>query len=421
MSSTLEEQETVSHITNASNANLIGVQNGSATGLPPVIGRIERNETMPVCIIFVGMAGSGKSSLVTQLQSSLDQKFAEQDQQLLLQQQQQQDQDTATDTTTDAELPKVPYAYCVNLDPATLQVAYDASIDIRDTIHYKQVMQQHKLGPNGAILTSLNLFATKFDQVMNILERRAYGSSTGSTEATTVPQHQGDVTDGAGESKSDDQNDNEDEDDDEAIDYILVDTPGQIEAFTWSASGSMISEALASAFPTILCFVIDTPRCAASPNTFMSNMLYACSMLYRTKLPLVICFNKIDVVSHEFCMEWMRDNESFQQALDDTAETSGFYGSLTRSLSLVLEEFYTNFGNACGVSAYTGDGIDEFWTTVQKAARQDFCMDYIDDLKNRIEEQQVRRQALARISANRIQRDLERTHIHGDDEEDDEE
>ena len=402
MSSTLEEQ------TNQRNknviTNLIGVQNGSAAGLPPVIGRIERNETMPVCIIFVGMAGSGKSSLVTQLQSSLDKKASEQDQLL----QEVQEQDAETDTST--ELPKVPYAYCVNLDPATLHVAYDASIDIRDTIHYKQVMQQHKLGPNGAILTSLNLFATKFDQVMNILERRAYGS----TEDTKIPKGIDDADDAAGD------NSNE-KDDDEAIDYILVDTPGQIEAFTWSASGSIMSEALASAFPTILCFVIDTPRCAASPNTFMSNMLYACSMLYRTKLPLVICFNKIDVVSHEFCMEWMRDNESFQQALDDTAETSGFYGSLTRSLSLVLEEFYTNFGNACGVSAYTGDGMDEFWTTVQKAASQDFCMDYIEDLKNRIEEQQVRRQALARISAHRIQRDLERTHIHGDDDDDEEE
>lgn len=395
MSSTSEEQAKQHQPT--SSTNLIGVQNDSAAGLPPVIGRIERNETMPVCIIFVGMAGSGKSSLVTQLQTSLDKKAAEQDQ--LLQ------QDTEIETT---ELPHVPYAYCVNLDPATLHVAYDASIDIRDTIHYKQVMQQHKLGPNGAILTSLNLFATKFDQVMNILERRAYGR----IEDTPTPPEKVETKEGT---------DDEDDEDDEAIDYILVDTPGQIEAFTWSASGSMMSEALASAFPTILCFVIDTPRCAASPNTFMSNMLYACSMLYRTKLPLVICFNKTDVVSHEFCMEWMRDNESFQQALDDAAETSGFYGSLTRSLSLVLDEFYTNFGNACGVSAYTGDGIDEFWTTVQKAARQDFCMDYIDDLKNRIEEQQVRRQALSRISAQRMQRDLEKTHIHDDDDDDDDE
>ena len=407
MSSTSDEQES-RHEPNTATTNLIGVQNGSAAGVPPVIGRIERNETMPVCIIFVGMAGSGKSSLVTQLQSSLDKKAAEQDEQ----RRQQQEQDTETDQN--ADLPKVPYAYCVNLDPATLHVAYDASIDIRDTIHYKQVMQQHKLGPNGAILTSLNLFATKFDQVMNILERRAYGS----TDDTKRPPENEDTETPKDKSDENVEND-DDDDDDEAIGYILVDTPGQIEAFTWSASGSMMSEALASAFPTILCFVIDTPRCAASPNTFMSNMLYACSMLYRTKLPLVICFNKIDVVSHEFCLEWMRDNESFQQALDDTADTSGFYGSLTRSLSLVLEEFYTNFGNACGVSAYTGDGIEEFWTTVQKAARQDFCLDYIDDLKNRIEEQQVRRQALARISAQRIQRDLERTHIHGDDDDDD--
>jgi GPN-loop GTPase len=391
---------------------LIGVQNDSATGVPPVIGRIERNETMPTCIIFVGMAGSGKSSLVTQLQSSLDRQ-AEEKQELFEQQEHNatlsKDHD-AEQNTTDPCIERVPYAYCVNLDPATIQVSYDASIDIRDTINYKQVMQQHKLGPNGAILTSLNLFATKFDQVMYILEKRAYGMSTTATTPTTTATN--DTADGTSNTK------NEDTDDDETIDYILVDTPGQIEAFTWSASGSMISESLASAFPTVLCFVIDTARCASSPNTFMSNMLYACSMLYRTKLPLVVCFNKIDVVSHEFCLEWMRDSESFQQALDDTAESSGFYGSLTRSLSLVLDEFYTNFANACGVSAYTGDGIDEFWKMIHKAATQDFAMDYIEDLKNRIEEQEARKQALARISAQRLQRDLENTHIDDDDNDD---
>ena len=31
-------------------------------------------------------------------------------------------------------------------------------------VKYKNVMQQYGLGPNGGILTSLNLFATKFDQ-----------------------------------------------------------------------------------------------------------------------------------------------------------------------------------------------------------------------------------------------------------------
>ncbi len=42
---------------------------------------------------------------------------------------------------------------------------YGAHVDIRDTVNYKNVMKQYGLGPNGAILTSLNLFATRFDQV----------------------------------------------------------------------------------------------------------------------------------------------------------------------------------------------------------------------------------------------------------------
>ena len=56
--------------------------------------------------------------------------------------------------------------------------------------------------------------------------------------------------------------------------HVVVDTPGQIEIFTWSASGAIITEAFASAFPTCMAFVMDTPRCE-HPQTFMSNMLQA--------------------------------------------------------------------------------------------------------------------------------------------------
>lgn len=55
--------------------------------------------------------------------------------------------------------------YVVNLDPAVTSLPYSANIDIRDTINYKNVMKEYNLGPNGGILTSLNLFATKFDEV----------------------------------------------------------------------------------------------------------------------------------------------------------------------------------------------------------------------------------------------------------------
>lgn len=33
--------------------------------------------------------------------------------------------------------------------------------------------QRYNLGPNGGILTALNLFTTKFDQVLDLVEKRA--------------------------------------------------------------------------------------------------------------------------------------------------------------------------------------------------------------------------------------------------------
>ena len=48
----------------------------------------------------------------------------------------------------------------------------------------------------------------------------------------------------------------------------------------------------ASTFPTVVAYVMDTAR-SVSPVTFMSNMLYACSILYKTKLPFVVVMNKV--------------------------------------------------------------------------------------------------------------------------------
>jgi GTPase SAR1 family protein len=63
--------------------------------------------------------------------------------------------------------------YLVNLDPAVLNVKFQANIDIRDSVKYKQVMKEYKLGPNGAILTSLNIFAAQFDQVIKLIEDKS--------------------------------------------------------------------------------------------------------------------------------------------------------------------------------------------------------------------------------------------------------
>jgi len=234
-------------------------------------------------------------------------------------------------------------------------------VDIRDTVKYKEVMKHYHLGPNGAILTSLNLFSTKFDQVLSLLETRAPN-----------------------------------------LDYVVIDTPGQIEAFNWSASGSIITETLALAFPTIVAYVVDTPR-SNRPVTFMSNMLYACryaarmrtpmgscplilvsvrqlSVLYKIRLPFVLCFNKIDVESHSFALDWMNNPEKYR---DDLHHDITYLASLSRSMSLVLEEFYRNL-RAVGVSAATGAGMQAFFEALAEA-KNEYNTDFVEWIRRRRE------------------------------------
>ncbi len=64
---------------------------------------------------------------------------------------------------------------------------------------------------------------------------------------------------------------------------VFVRALWQIEIFTWSASGQIITESLSACFPVVVLYVLDTAR-TTSPVTFMSNMLYACSILYKTQV-----------------------------------------------------------------------------------------------------------------------------------------
>ena len=158
-----------------------GTTERAEEGTTAAAAKVVKGKKTPTVILVVGMAGSGKTSLMQRLNAQ---------------------------TRQDGKTP-----YVINLDPAVGNLGYEANIDIRETVKYKDVMKKYGLGPNGAIVTSLNLFATRFDQVLEYTEKRA----------------------AAGE-----------------IDYVLADTPGQIEVFTWSASGDIITQSLASSFPTVL-------------------------------------------------------------------------------------------------------------------------------------------------------------------------
>ena len=110
-----------------------------------------------------------------------------------------------------------------------------------------QVMKQYGLGPNGAILTSLNLFATKCDEVSDYWGFLCMVLTRISLQLLAVLERRRDPP----------------------LRHIFVDTPGQIEVgarkcyrvhadvfssqvFTWSASGGIITESLAAAMPTIV-------------------------------------------------------------------------------------------------------------------------------------------------------------------------
>lgn len=288
----------------------------------------ENTPKKPVVVLVIGMAGSGKTTLMQRLNSELHRL-------------------------------KKP-GYIINLDPATHSLPYAPNIDIRDTVKYKEVMKQYGLGPNGGILTSCNLFATKFDQVMKLCEKER----------------------------------------DPPLQYVLVDTPGQIEIFSWSASGAIITELFASTFQTVVAFVVDTVKCS-KPQVFMANMLQACSIYYKMKLPLLVVFNKCDVADSGFALSWMEDYDEFDAAL---SKDSSYAATLSRSLALVLEKFYRNL-NTVGISAVTGQGMDEFFKAVGKCA-QEYDETYKPELEQRLRAKQEEEVERARKEMAKLKSDM---------------
>jgi GPN-loop GTPase len=232
----LRSEASASSFTTSGRTAAPTVATEAASG-PPPIPRPPPPGGKAVCCIVLGMAGSGKTTLLQRLNSY----------------------------SHSQGLPP----YLLNLDPAVRYLPFTPNIDIRDTVNYKEVMKQYGLGPNGAIMTSLNLFSTRFDEVSH--QMMAYfrgGQHAGvavrdsfdcpaslamcslslplfSTQVMTIIEKRA-----------------------QDVHHIFVDTPGQIEVFTWSASGSIITQAIASSLPTVLVYVIDTPRTTA-PVTFM--------------------------------------------------------------------------------------------------------------------------------------------------------
>lgn len=362
---------------------------------------IERNGDMiigdtPVCLVL-GMAGSGKTTLVDALSAYLEDPEGNNDK-----------DDNDMDITDEIDRVEQPFSslsidsvnstmeistsdsdndktnekttdpvFVLNLDPAVHDLPYEPNIDIRDTIDYKKVMKDYKLGPNGAIITCLNLYATRFDQVLSILTKRSKTSST-----------------------------------------IIIDTPGQIETFTWSASGTIITDSLAQSLPTIILYVVDLPRCNGNPMTFVSNMLYACSIMYKTRLPMVIIFNKMDEKgldgkdnNVDLVKAWMTDFNEFDKEL---SKIKDYIGDLARSMAMALQEFYHTLPTVA-VSAITGQGMQDVVNAIHECVKT-FKSDYVPMLEEK--RRQRKEEELEKKNKNLEQFHRDRNQRDGDDNDD---
>jgi len=185
------------------------------------------------------------------------------------------------------------FAAIFNLDPGVESLPYSCDIDVRDKIDIVSIMKQYDLGPNGALIMANDLIASKFDEFQN--------------EINNVNP-----------------------------DYLIVDTPGQIELFAYRTSGPFLVKNLDSDEKVNL-FLFDGAL-ITSPVNFVSIALLATSIKLRLNLPTINVLTKTDLIGKKLkdIIRWSSDLKSLEEAIskDADGETYTLTTTILRSLNL---------------------------------------------------------------------------------------
>lgn len=184
------------------------------------------------------------------------------------------------------------YPIALNLDPGAVSLPYDPDVDVRDYIDIVTLMEKYNLGPNGSLVMASDMIATKLDEI----QREVDGLNP---------------------------------------DYVIVDTPGQIELFAFRASGPyFVTNLRADIKATIFTF---DAMLVSSPINFVSIALLASSVKLRLKTSQINVLTKRDLVIDKLkdIMEWAGSHMMLEQALDGEkdAEYSLLSKDLARSIS----------------------------------------------------------------------------------------
>ena len=203
------------------------------------------------------------------------------------------------------------FAGVLNLDPGVENLPYSCDVDVRDYVDMVSIMRQYDLGPNGAMIMASDLIASKIDDL------------------------QRDV-------------------DNVNPDYLIIDTPGQIELFAYRSSGPFFVhnfnvEQKAAIF-------LHDGSLVTTPTNFVSMALLASSIRLRLNLPLIDALTKIDLIEDRIrdILKWSSNLKSLEDAIakQSNGENYTLVMNILRSL---------NFGGfsqgLIPVSNATGDGM----------------------------------------------------------------
>ncbi len=243
-------------------------------------------------VYFVGTAGSGKTSMVKSF----------------------------GDWVEDHEM-----SVCrVNLDPAVEVLPYPADVDVREYVSFKEMLEEG-LGPNGALIKSVDLMLIYADRMRNEIEM---------TESN----------------------------------YVLVDTPGQLELFAFRKSTLELVKRLSGPDKSVILYLIDPSLFltdeGVDPYSFVSALLLGVSIRARLRKPIIYVISKSDLISEEqmtIIEAWLDDLGSLA-----TAVSEGETGSLLQRLVEAIEDS-GGLGDVVFASALSEEGLDNIYAAVQRA------------------------------------------------------
>ena len=185
----------------------------------------------------------------------------------------------------------------VNLDPGVESPPYTSDVDIRNYVDYGEIMQKFGLGPNGALVASLDMAVNSADEIRE--------------EITDLNR-----------------------------DYVLVDCPGQIELFAYRNSGPLMVSSLlgADADPALSLYLLDS-NIARLPSGYLSSMLLGMSINIRFGLPQLNILSKADILSKEeldAVIEWSTEPYQLEEALNSSS--TGLIREFSASILRLLDE-----------------------------------------------------------------------------------